>query len=209
MSFIDRLTFSQSVLFHPARHRDLSYSPTPEPTHTPQINKRIWWRERSINVSMVSRFVCMWYSLECPVVVVYLAGCVVHFLKLQSSLDRQRPPCTWSHTHTTGLLTSVCSVLKLCASVWHSHNGADPSAVPLPHAPESRLASDIPQLHTHKLVKYDQRLQCCNYCESSTNSHLNSDVSFSDFTHVKAHSGDHILTELPRLNTQRDRKPRC
>lgn len=51
----------------------------------------------------------------------------------------------------------------------HLHDGVDTTAVPLPHAPETGLATNIPELH--------------------------GDIALGDLTHVEAHSGDHVLLE--------------
>lgn len=52
----------------------------------------------------------------------------------------------------------------------HIHYSINSSAVPLPHAPKSRLSADVPDL----------------YCY----------IAFGDFSHVEADGWYHVLTEL-------------
>lgn len=87
------------------------------------------------------------------------------------------------------------------------HNGADPTTVPLPHAPETRLAPDVPQLEARRRGLRrgrrgsdvnGTRVHCLS-CFITGNTNLDGDVALCDLPHVETNCGNHVFAELARL----------
>ena len=74
------------------------------------------------------------------------------------------------------------------------HNTTDAPAVSFPHASESRLAADIPQLRNESLFRnffFSARL---------TSSYFDRYVSFRYFAHIETDRRDHVFVEVARLD---------
>lgn len=88
-------------------------------------------------------------------------------------------------------------------TVEYLHNRIDTPTVTLPHAPEPRLPSDIPDLQTNQTsVEWlETSFPLCK--KVSIFNYLYRDVSFRDLPHIEPDRGDHVFTEMPRLKEKK------
>lgn len=160
-----------------------------------------------------------------PAAVVCPEGCGVRSWRLRSCLGQQRPPCSWKRGRGVSAVQRTLGSSSLTETEHHQgedssrgpkgplwrrpvrmlrpelnlHNSTDSTTVALPHAPEARLTPDVPQLETRR---HRQRTEGrCDGQQWFNNPNLDGDVALRDLPHVETNRGNHVFTELARLES--------